>query len=188
MNLLVSAGHKNEVYVPKLAIIVASPVIRNYFLQKPTAVKAKFVHPNISYNAVLSIAKWLKDVCTQQEFPELPVPDDVGDALKLRLTAHTLGMEQYTGLFDACYIDAIEERVPSLQEIDVVLDNTRKKDDVVLAALANRLMYLVRYHKLSPEMQKAFENVLALDKYEALRAAVNDEEVKAMAERAEEDV
>jgi hypothetical protein len=126
-------------------------------------------------------------VCLQQDFPELPVTDDIGDALKLRLTAHTLDMEAFTGHFDACYADALEDRVPTLREIDVVLENTGKKEDGILVALANRLSYLCRYHKVEEE-EKAFAKILAQKKYATLLAAVDDTEVEAMAERAVESI
>jgi hypothetical protein len=183
VTLVVGSGATSNVYVPKLAFMVASPVIRSYFSEKPSAVKAKFVNAKVSLDAVHRIAKWLKDVCLERDFPELPVPDDLEEALKLRLTAYALGMERYTGHFDACYIDAIEDRVPPLKELDIVIENMCKKDDVVLAALANRLGYLCRYHKISQEKEVAFANHLAKDKYNPLLAAVSDEEIEAMAER-----
>jgi hypothetical protein len=141
VTLVVGDGPKSDIHVPKLPFIVASPVIRNYFLAKPSAFKAKFVHPNISMNAIDKIANWLKDVCLQQNFPELPVPDDIGDALKLRLTAHTLGMEAFTGHFDACYADALEDRVPTLREIDIVLENTDKKEDGIQRCQQSVVLY-----------------------------------------------
>jgi len=65
---------KSEVHVPNLPFIVVSPVIRNYLLQNPSAVKAKFVHPAVSLGAVQKIAAWLTDVCLKQDFPELHIP------------------------------------------------------------------------------------------------------------------
>jgi len=179
----------SEVRVPKQALLVASPVVRDYFVKKPTAITAKFTHADVSLNAIREIAKWLKDVCLQPDFPELPVPDDIGDALKLRLTAYTLGMERYTGHFDACYIDGVEDHVPDLIEIAQVVDNTRKKDDPVLVALANRLSYLMRYHKVSSEEEVAYAMLFKSDKkYKRLLEAVVEEGVQAMVAREHEDM
>lgn len=111
--------------------------------------------------------------------------NDLGDPLKLRLTAHTLGMESFTGYFDAYYIDALQVRVPSLCEIDTVLENTGKdkKGDAIVVTLANHISYLCRYHKVFPAEEKTFADILAQKKYEALLLATSDTEVEAMAER-----
>ena len=171
------------VRVPKLALIVASPVVRAHFVKNPTSTKAKFTYADVSLEAVHNIAKWLKDVCMVPQFPEIPVPNDTYDALKLRLTANTLGMERYVGHIDACYIDGVANRVPSLQEITQVVDNTRGEDDAILIALANRLSYLCRYHKVSKAEEIAYAELLADEKYGRLLAAVVEDEVKKMAKR-----
>lgn len=63
VHLLVGGGPNSDVHVPKLALLVALPVIRNYFVKNPNAVKAKFVHKDIAFTSMRLIANWLKDVC-----------------------------------------------------------------------------------------------------------------------------
>ncbi|KAF2824848.1 hypothetical protein CC86DRAFT_395258 [Ophiobolus disseminans] len=162
----------------QLALLVASPVIRDYFVQKPTSVTAKFTHVDASLNAVHKIAQWLKDVCLQAEFPEPAIPGDVLEALKLRLTMYILGMECYTAHFDACYAADMGDRIPDAVEIGQVVDNTRQNKDAILVALANRISYLMTYEEV------AYGKLLASHKkYQRLTDAVNQDEVAAIAHR-----
>jgi hypothetical protein len=179
--LQVGPDASSRVYVPKLALIVASPVVRAYFEQKPDAVTAKFVDANISLEAVKEIAKWLKDICLEPEVHGVEMPENIEDMLKLRLTAHTLRMDKYVEHFDYYYVEDVEYRVPDLREIATVVDNTRKDDDHILVALANRLSYLVRYHKISIAMENDIAKLLAEEKYGRLLAAVDENKVKALA-------
>lgn len=125
----------------------------------------------------------VKDVCLEPEFPELPVPENLREALQLRLTMHTLGMERYTGHFDLCYADAIEERVPDALEINQVVDNTRKTDDSILIALANRMTYLTSFQANSQEDVSYAKLLASNKKYKRIVEAVDEEEVNAMSRR-----
>jgi hypothetical protein len=124
------------------------------------------------------IAAGLKEVCLVATFPELPVPSDIGDTLKLRLTAHTMGMDQYVQHFDDSYAIHVTGRVLSLREIRQVVACTRKPDDAILGVLANRLGYLCRFQKVSEKEQIEYAELLADDKYEYLLVAVDDANVK----------
>ncbi|KAH7070666.1 hypothetical protein BKA63DRAFT_579358 [Paraphoma chrysanthemicola] len=168
VKLLIGKDPNTEVYVPKLALILASPVVRAHFVKNPAEVQAKFTHPDVSLEPVEQISKWLKGACHQSDFLELPVPQNLDAALKLRLTAHTLSMERYVEHMDAKYLAGIKERVPTLQEISEVVDNTRKNDDPIMVALANQLSFLCRYHKISESKEIEYTNFLAEDKYACL--------------------
>jgi hypothetical protein len=181
--LQVGADETARVYVPKLALVATSPVVRKYLQKNPTATTAKFVHPDISGEAVQAIVQWLREISYKAEFPELPMPDDVKEFMNLRLTAYTLGMELYTKHFDYYYANDVECRAPDLEEITTIVDHTRDGKDALLGALANQLSYLCRFHKVSEEREFAYANLLKEEKYDILLEAVDEKEVKAKAER-----
>jgi hypothetical protein len=135
----------------------------------------------VSFEAVTKIVKWLKDLCTQPEFAELAMPKDLGEAMQLRLTAHTLGMNHYVEQIEARYIEGVANRVPTLQEVTLVVDNMRKVDDTLLIALANQLSYPCRYHQVSEAQELSYANLLSGEKYDRLLVAVREDKVIAMA-------
>jgi hypothetical protein len=186
--LQVGFDASSHVFVPKLTLIIVSPVVRAYLQQKSDAITAKFVHADISLQAVKEIAKWFKDICLKPEIRGLEMPGNVKDMLKLRLTAHTLGMVKYVEHFDYYYREDVEYRVPDVCEIAAVVDNTRKDNDPILVALANRFSYLVRYHKISIALENGIAQLLAEKKYALLLAAVDEDKVKAMAKAMAEEV
>jgi hypothetical protein len=181
--LQIGSDETARVYVPKLALVATSPVVRGYLLHNPTAFTAKFVHSDISRQAVEVIAQWLREISYQAEFAELPMPEDLKDFMKVRLTAYTLGIGLYTKHFDDCYAHGIEDRAPDLQEITTIVDNIRDGRDAILGALANQLSYLCRFHKVSEEREIAYANLLKEDKYDILLKAVDEQKVMAKAER-----
>jgi hypothetical protein len=125
--LQVGADETARVYVPKLALVATSPVVREYLQKNPTATTAKFVHPDISGEAVQAIVQWLREISYKAEFPELPMPDDVKEFMNLRLTAYTLGMELYTKHFDYYYANDVECRAPDLEEITTIVDHHHRR-------------------------------------------------------------
>ncbi|KAF1842954.1 uncharacterized protein K460DRAFT_289014 [Cucurbitaria berberidis CBS 394.84] len=176
-----------KVEVPKLALLVASPSFRAHMVQNLEAKKLGFTHKDISLGAVKTIAKWLRDLCNNAEFPIVPVSDDLNVALELRLTAYRLGMHQYVGHIEERYISGVEHRVPSLVEIATVTNNTREEyeNDPIVVALANRLSYLCRHHKVSQEVQISYANLLAEEKFDRILRAVQENKVMAVSEGAE---
>jgi hypothetical protein len=180
VKLLVGKVPATEVHVPKLALIVASPVVRAHFVKNPAEMQAKFIHADVSLDAVQQISEWLKEVCHKSEFPEIPVPEDLEAALKLRLTAHTLGMQRYVDHIEVRYLEGVTKRAPTLQEVAVVVDNTREKNDPIMVALANQLSYICRCHKVSQDTEISYANLLAEEKYGRLLDAVDEEKVEAM--------
>ncbi|KAF2032373.1 hypothetical protein EK21DRAFT_87236 [Setomelanomma holmii] len=181
ISLVIGKEPAMVVHVPKLALIVASPVVRAHFAKNPTEPQAKFTHPDVSLESVRQIAKWLREVCNKPAFSELPIPQDPEEALKLRLTAHTLGMERYVEHFETYFLEHVNVRFPSLQYITEIVENTREKDDPILVSLASLLSYLCRYHKVSQEKEIEFAELLAENKYSHLLDAVDEEKVKALA-------
>ncbi|EAT77909.1 hypothetical protein HBI56_191920 [Parastagonospora nodorum] len=170
--LQVGPDETSRVYIPKQALLVASPVARNYFQQNSTLTTAKFTHKDIYMGAMKDIAKWLKAACLEAHFPELIMPEDIKEFMELRLTAHTLGMERYVEHFDYYYIDDIDCQRPSLAEIMLIVDYTRKDDDPILVALANRLGYLCKHHKIPKADEEAIVKLLLDPHYGRLLAAV----------------
>lgn len=168
--LQVGPDETSRVYMPKQALLAASPVVRNYFQQNPTLTTAKFTHKDIFTVAMKRIAKWLKAVCLEADFPELNMPEDLKEFMELRLTAHTLGMERYVEHFDYYYIDDIDCQRPSLAEIVIVVDYTRKDDDPILVALANRLGYLCKHHKIPKADEEDIVKLLVDPHYSRLLA------------------
>lgn len=131
--------------IPKLVVIIASPVVRQCFQQKPPATTAKFVHTDIKLSAMRSIAQWLENVTNGYKFPELAMPADIQEALDLRLTAYTLGMERYFKHLDGEYLQDLKFRIPSISELVTAVNYTREDDDAVVAGLANRVAHLRRF-------------------------------------------
>ncbi|CAO2653263.1 Nn.00g026740.m01.CDS01 [Neocucurbitaria sp. VM-36] len=168
------AGKHVKIEVPKLALLVASPKFRAHMVQDPAAQKLGIIHQDISLDSIKIIANWLKDVCDNVDFPLVPVPEELGEVLRLRLTALKLGMQQYVHHIQEHYVRGVQSRIPSLVEITIVIDNTRAKyeNDPVVVGLANRLDYLRRHHKVSPEEEMAFAKLLADEKFDRLVAKV----------------
>ncbi|KAH8701288.1 hypothetical protein GQ44DRAFT_753526 [Phaeosphaeriaceae sp. PMI808] len=138
--------------VPKLALIVVSPVTRAYFLANPTATKAKFTHQDVSLRCVRLIGEWLKD---------------------LRLTAHTLGMHAFVKNLEQQCISALIGAVPNILHIEVVLKNARGQDDVVLVKLADHVASLYQGEKLNQAEEELYSKSLKDMKFERLWAAVS---------------
>lgn len=113
-------------------------------------------------------------------FLELSTPDKLHTALEHRLTAYTLGMERYTSTIDKRYIGSLVQYVPSVEEIDLVLELTRKDDDELVVALANRVSFLRRYRKITPEEEYAYAQSLTKPAYQRLMKAIQLDEVLAM--------
>jgi hypothetical protein len=173
----------SKIYFPKLALVATSPVVRAHVQKNPAAVMAKFVHADISREAVEVLAQWLKDVSDEADFPELPMPESMEDFMKLRLTAYTLGMERYTSHFDVYYDTDVEYRARELEEIAAVVDHTCDGKDAMSSALATQLRYLCRYHKVSEAREAFYTNLMAEEKYGLLLAAVDEKHVKAKAKK-----
>ncbi|KAH3957500.1 hypothetical protein HBH51_225000 [Parastagonospora nodorum] len=150
--LQVGPDETSRVYIPKQALL--------------------FTHKDIYMGAMKDIAKWLKAACLEAHFPELIMPEDIKEFMELRLTAHTLGMERYVEHFDYYYIDDIDCQRPSLAEIMLIVDYTRKDDDPILVALANRLGYLCKHHKIPKADEEAIVKLLLDPHYGRLLAAV----------------
>jgi hypothetical protein len=138
------------------------------------------VHPDISKEAMLDIAKWLKRVCNEPDLPELPMPGNINAALKLRLTAHTLGMERYVKHFETYYAVNVVFNDRNIHEIIDVVDCARGVDLAMLSALANLLSYVCRDHWVSEAVDVGYAEFLVDEKFGRLLAAVNEEDVKAM--------
>lgn len=179
------ADKRVKVAVPKLPLLVASPNLREFMVESPAAKYLHIIHADVSLEAVRIIANWLRRACDSPEFPTMGVPTDLGEALKLRLTAWKLGMDRYVEHIEERYVKGIADRVATLNEIRLVVDNTRAKytNDAVVVALANRLNYLCLYEKVPPGKVRAIERLLAEEKFDRLRAAVQEDQVAAMAER-----
>lgn len=109
------------------------------------------------------------------------------EAMKLRLTMYTLGMEHYTGHLDMCYADSVEERLRMLWRSTWFLTPLTRPRTPSLVALAPRIHYLITHSKIDQAQETAYLNLFGANKkYQRLTDAVNHDEVQAMAARERE--
>jgi hypothetical protein len=183
-------GNKVDVVLPKLAFLAASPVFQRHMQEHPSDVHINLVHADVTKDTLETIAKWLRKICSEKEYSELPCPNDMEKALELRLTARTLGMSQYVVNIMERYIDGLGSRVPQILEIKLVVKFTR--DDMIvdpmMEALANRLAFLVTYHRVDEETEIAYAKLLAEERFGRLLNAAKGHKVKEIAERGWEPV
>lgn len=161
-----STGILIDIDIPKLAFMAASPVFARHMEENPEATRMRFVHQDIDLEAIRSIAKWLNEICSQEQYENLDVPQDLEQTLKLRLTARALGMFQYVTEIIEGYIRGLSRRIPEPSELETVLAFTRDQpiDDPIMEVLENYTAWLCTYHKLQGGLDTQYARVLAGDK------------------------
>lgn len=184
MEVLDPNGNKVNVSMPKLAFFAASPAFHQHLEANPDDSWVKFCHKNVSLNSMRTIAKWLRTICTDQQYTDIPIPNDIQKGLELRLAAQVLGMTQYTSEIIESYIRGLIFRPAEAKELVVVAELARKEavEDPILDALANYVAYLCRYHLVSRDMEDQYLAVLAGGKCAKLLDAVKDHKVRAIAQ------
>lgn len=177
-NLYVAGDTWWSFEAPKLAMIVASPVVADFFKQNPEAIKFVCEGPFLKARAMEAIAYWLRISLVVQELgkirlmhitPKLTMVD-LERALDLRTAMQVLDMEQYIDHFVPTYKATLEYppdsamdptktstvfRVPSTQEARLVLDHAiiGVRDDVV-DALAFHMVVVKKKNALPAEWLK----------------------------------
>jgi len=177
-------GNKVNVNMPKLAFFAASSAFRQHLEANPDDTWVKFCHKDVSLNSMRTIAKWLRTICTDQQYTDIPIPKDVKKGLELRLAAQVLGMTQYTSQIIKGYICGLVYRPVEAEELVLVAELTRKEtvEDPIVDALANYVAYLCRYHLVSRDIEDQYLTVLAGGKCAKLLDAVKDHKVRAIAQ------
>jgi hypothetical protein len=177
-------GDKVNVKVPKLAFLAASSAFRQHLERHPEDDWVKFNHKDVTLDSMRTISKWLRKICTEKEYTDLPIPEDLQKGLELRLAARILGMAQYTSQIIERYIGGLGCRSVEARELIIVADLTREDAvvDPILEALANYVAYLCRYHLVSREQEDQYVAVLAEKKCGKLADLVNDKKVQAVSE------
>ncbi|KAF2449835.1 hypothetical protein P171DRAFT_336276, partial [Karstenula rhodostoma CBS 690.94] len=100
---------------PKLAMVVSSPVIRNYFVEHPESTEFPALNPHFKAKAIESIAHWLRIAITVPELQNIRIPklgpkmsdDDLKNGLNVRVAMLILGMGKYVDDFPAKYQDTL---------------------------------------------------------------------------------
>jgi hypothetical protein len=184
VEVLDPSGNKVNVIMPKLAFLAASPAFRQHLEANPEDTWVKFRHKNVSLDSIRTIATWLRKICTDKHYTDIPIPNDIEKGLELRLAARVLGMAQYTSQIIEGYIRGLVFRTVEAKELVVVSELTREEtvEDPILDALANYIAYLCRYHLVSREKEEQYLAVLAGAKCEKLIDAVKDQKVRAIAQ------
>ncbi|KAI4655158.1 uncharacterized protein J4E79_008223 [Alternaria viburni] len=177
-------GNKVNVNMPKLAFFAASSAFRQHLEANPDDTWVKFCHKDVSLNSMRTIVKWLRAICTDQQYTDIPIPKDVKKGLELRLAAQVLGMTQYTSQIIKDYICGLIYRPVEAHELVLVAEITRKEtvEDPIVDALANYVAYLCRYHLVSRDIEDQYLTVLAGGKCAKLLDAVKDHKVRAIAQ------
>lgn len=179
---LKTLGQTYDIRFPKFALLAFSELARKHLEEHPEAKEIYVIKKDMDMKATRTIANWLRRVCTREVFSDIPVPDDLGQALKVRLTARTMGMHQYVEHIDDMYFSCREGIHPDAVDIETVVDNTSDQDglDPLLYALVNRLSYLCRYHQVTQEKEIEFAELLKGEKFHRLLDAVDENEVLSM--------
>ncbi|KAF2824787.1 hypothetical protein CC86DRAFT_419994 [Ophiobolus disseminans] len=137
--------------VPKLALFVASPVLRDSIAFEPDLQEIHFADVGFTPAAIGILCYWLNSICnwSSQAVPRLPCPRDVFVALELRYAAYLLCMDQYVQSIDLWYCRGVWHRFPCLEEGITMGTYTLGVDDLVLNAWASRVAYLLHTEQLS---------------------------------------
>jgi hypothetical protein len=165
-------GKPVDIVIPKVALIAASPIFRSHMKDNPGDVSVKFHSQKVSLGAMQTIAKWLRKICSERDYTTLPLSGNLFVDMQLRMTARTLGMAQYIQEVEERYIHGLQSRFPEPDEVTIIIENTHWGDDPVVVALAQRMSFLCKYHKVTWEMEVRYANLLANDKYKRLLGAV----------------
>lgn len=177
-------GKEVEVSVPKLAFFAASPAFRRHISDYAEAKLIRCNHKDVTLESMRAISKWLRKICTDKEYTDLPIPNNLQKGLELHLTARTLGMAQYTQQVIERYIGGLVCRTVEVNELVTVAELTCKDAvvDPILEALANHVAYLCRYHLVSKEQEDQYVAMLTGEKCGKLVKVMDDKKIRAVAE------
>ncbi|KAH7070667.1 hypothetical protein BKA63DRAFT_569034 [Paraphoma chrysanthemicola] len=164
---------------PKLALLAASPTLRDCIAEEPGVKEIHLADPRFSAAAVGVLCYWLNSICSwsSDATPILPYPDDVFQALELRHNAQLLCMDKYVRSFEIQYLVGIWKRVPSLQEAIVVSKRTLDIHDPILNAWACRVANLRRGSQLSETYLQGLNSILAKREHRKLLYALDDADI-----------
>lgn len=151
--------------VPKLAIMVASPPIRELIVKDPEVQEIELIDGNFESGAVGVLCYWLTSICdwSAQAVPYLPCPDDLIQALQLRHAAQLLYMDKYVKSFAVRYHLGLQYRAPSTIEAIAISVYTLDSKDEVLNAWASRVVQLRRSDCLTSTYLGELADVLVLE-------------------------
>ncbi|KAF9741705.1 hypothetical protein PMIN01_01244 [Paraphaeosphaeria minitans] len=205
---LVSKGQPWSYEAPKLAMIVASPVIRDFFVQNPKSTEFPAINLHFKTKAIESIAHWLRISITVPKLGNIRMPKlepkmsvaDLKDSLDLRAAMLILGMEKYIDDFPAKYRDTLAYpgvsgkstilRIPLTEEVRHVIDHavvpTQDGRDAVVDVLADHLVLLQRKKMLGPQWNAFigdFKNLMLAQAMKLAEARFTDEVKKERKER-----
>lgn len=165
--------------VPKLAIMVASPPIRELIVKDPEVREIELADGSFEPRAVGILCYWLSSICdwNAQAVPRLPCPDDLVQTLQLRHAAQLLSMDYYVKSFAVEYFLGVQCRVPSLIEAISVSIYTLGNDDDVLDAWASRVEGLRRSGFLTSSYLDGLLGVSALAEHSKLDRALSKADI-----------
>ncbi|OAF98671.1 uncharacterized protein CC84DRAFT_1234277 [Paraphaeosphaeria sporulosa] len=147
--ILVLKGHGRDEQpwsydAPKLAMIVTSPVIRDYFIQNPESTDFPAINPQFKAKAIESVAHWLRILITVPELDNIRLPklDPKMSVADLKDSLNMLGPEwnafigdfrnlmlaQAMKLTEARSLDKVKER----KERNKVKKEKHSKEDLVV--------------------------------------------------------
>jgi hypothetical protein len=154
-------------------MVVASPVLRDYFVQNPDSKGFPTLNLHFKDKAIESVAHWLRIVLTVHELRNIRLPKldsrmsdvDLQDCLNIRVAMMILGMGKYMDDFASNYKATLVYpgssgenatlRVPSTKEARRIVDHailpTQDGRDEVVDVLANHLVILKKKDMLDAE-------------------------------------
>ncbi|KAF2824849.1 hypothetical protein CC86DRAFT_383622 [Ophiobolus disseminans] len=128
---------------PKLALVVASPDFREFFMKTPDANLVK-VHPSVDEASVRALTAWLTSIVNSAGKFGVSLPDPNDELIKIRHAAHALGMELFVRHFCKSYKDDLRNRRPSLEECELLERCAVGPVDDMITGMGERLAYLRR--------------------------------------------
>jgi hypothetical protein len=161
---------------PKLALLVASPILRYWIVDEPETKEIHFADPRFTAPAIGILCYWLTSICnwSSDATPMLPCPGNIFQALELRHNAQLLCMDKYVQSFDIHYVSGLWERIPSIREAKTVSKRSLDDNDPVLHAWAFRVAHLRRELHLPQYYLDEFNSILTEKAYYNLQHALTD--------------
>jgi hypothetical protein len=161
---------------PKLAMVVTSSLLREYFEVNPAAVKVKIINERITAQALSILTEWMKTAITAYKLRDIIYPkDDFKAVLDLRVAAEALGMGQYVRHIVDGYRSTLYDRVPSHEEALTIINHRIGDEDALLFALDSRLAHLYRVSnkdQFSPRNKEVWDDALRHVEFQKIREAM----------------
>jgi hypothetical protein len=158
---------------PKLALVVVSATFREHLEAAPGSNELKVSYAAVNELAVRVLLEWTKSIVHSSNGKfGVGIPSSNRDLLRLRFVAHKLGMQQYVRHHEVAYKKALCERIPTMEECDILERRVVGVDDELISVVGGRFGYLCRKHEFNTDSLTALATFL--ETHDQIRKAVDD--------------